>query len=392
MPLLTPALSPSATPTARRSLAPDLARGIMLLVIALAHARIMAVLFGGGSGESSADAVTQLLLPMFVDGRGYPMFAALFGYGLCQIHLRRREQGWEWPAIRSLVRRRGLWLFLFGLVHVALLFFGDILSVYGLVALVFAAVLRNSDKGLLRRAAGWSIAGSALYAGMLAAASATETGPVPQDPIADAMGRLITWPIFVVPMFATTVFPFLIGVWAARRHILEEPSRHLPLLRRVAFIGIPVGILGGLPRGLHDMGAWQEPGFGSLYAAEWLTTVAGYAGGLGYAALIGLLAARLNERPGRMGTALAATGERSMTSYLLQSVAWMALYPPYLLGLGAELSTAGAMAVGLAVWLTTVLIAEFMRRRGWRGPAERLLRDRTYGRRRAADKPTSTHV
>lgn len=369
--------TPAAMPLARRSLAPDLARGLMLLVIAAAHGRIMAEMYGGGHTESGFDTIAELLLAMFVDGRGYPMFAALFGYGLCQIFLRRQAQGWAWPAIRSLIRRRGRWLLLFGLAHVVLLFFGDILSVYGLVALIFAAVLRFSDTRLLRHAAVWLIVGSGLYAVMLMLATASRA-PVATDPVVDLSARLLAWPVYAPFMIATTVFPFLIGVWAARRRILEQPRRHLPLLRRAGFIGVAVAMLGGLPMGLIGMGAWRDPGTGAVYAAEWLTTVTGYFGGLGYAALIGLAAARLADRPGPVTTALAATGQRSMTCYLLQSVAWLVLFPAYTVGLGADLTAGPAVAVGAGVWLTTVLIAAFMRRRGWRGPAERALRNRTY--------------
>lgn len=373
--------TPEAVPLTRRSLAPDLARGVMLLVIAVAHGRIMAEMYGGGHAESGIDAITELLLPMLVDARGYPMFAALFGYGLCQIYLRRQAQGWQWPAIRSLARRRGRWLLLFGLIHMVLLFFGDILSIYGLVALIFAGALRFSDSKLLRHAAVWLVVGSGLYAALLTMSSAfaEDQGPVATEPVGDLFGRLFAWPVYAPFMIVTTVFPFLIGVWAARRRILEEPQHHLGLLRKAAFIGIPVAMLGGLPLGLHGMGAW-ESGFGGVYAAELVSVVTGYFGGFGYAALIGLVAARLADRPGRISTALAATGQRSMTSYLLQSVAWLVLFPAYTLGLGAELTAAPAVAVGAGVWLVTVLIAEFMRRKGWRGPAERALRNRTYRR------------
>jgi uncharacterized protein len=39
---------------------------------------------------------------------------------------------------------------------------------------------------------------------------------------------------------------------------------------------------------------------------------------------------------------------------------------------------AEASAVAIGTWLTTVLLAELMRRAGWRGPAEALLRRLTY--------------
>ena len=116
--------------------------------------------------------------------------------------------------------------------------------------------------------------------------------------------------------------------------------------------------------------------------------LSGYAGGFGYAAAIALLAVRLDGREGPLVRALAATGQRSMTSYLLQSVAWTVLFMPFTLDLAARLSGLGAVLVGVAVWLTTAVIADLMRRTGARGPAERLLRWGTY-RGLAAEEPVA---
>ncbi|OLT24879.1 hypothetical protein BJF83_23680 [Nocardiopsis sp. CNR-923] len=44
-----------------------------------------------------------------------------------------------------------------------------------------------------------------------------------------------------------SVFPFMTGVWAARRRLLEEPDRHRSLLRRLAAGGITAAVLGALP-------------------------------------------------------------------------------------------------------------------------------------------------
>jgi uncharacterized protein len=104
-------------------------------------------------------------------------------------------------------------------------------------------------------------------------------------------------------------------------------------------------------------------------------SVTGIAGGLAYAALAGLIAHRA---AGRVGTALAACGQRSLTCYLLQSVLFVALFAPYTLGLGGRLGDAAASALAVGVWLATVMLADLMRRRGRRGPAERLLRRLTY--------------
>src|SRR5690606_32737595 len=78
---------PSASAGPRpRALAPDLARGTLLLVIALAHAQVLSA---GPPGPGAPGAVVEhavaALHTMFVDSRGYPMFAALFGHGVARL-------------------------------------------------------------------------------------------------------------------------------------------------------------------------------------------------------------------------------------------------------------------------------------------------------------------
>jgi uncharacterized membrane protein YeiB len=71
-------------------------------------------------------------------------------------------------------------------------------------------------------------------------------------------------------------------------------------------------------------------------------------------------------------------------SYLLQSLAWTILVPPYALGLrlGSSLTDTQAVGIGIGVWLVTVLLAELQRRPGFRqGPAEWSLHRMTYGSR-----------
>ncbi|RKS05097.1 putative membrane protein YeiB [Nocardiopsis sp. Huas11] len=386
--------APGAAPMAlaRRSLAPDLARGFMLLVIATVHAHMFRQLATGG-GETFAltgtldTAVTAFML-MFAESRGYPMFAALFGYGLAQIFLRRGAEGHDAAWVRSLVRRRGRWLMVIGFLHTLLLFYGDIISVYGLIALVFAGLLWASDRRLLAHGFAWMSVGSLIYpAAMTAVLSGDmqQSAPAEVTPLIDMVMRLGAWPVMLLLMGLVSVFPFTVGVWAGRRRMLEEPERHLALLHRVALVGIPVAALGGVPQALVAVQVWPSD-FPLAFGAGWLHLVSGYAGGFGYAALIALIAVRIGDRRGPVVQALAATGQRSMTCYLLQSVAWGVLFMPYTLDLARGLSDAAAVLVGVAVWLVTVVLADLMRRVGLRGPAEAFLRRRTYGRpQRTAD-------
>ncbi|WP_066366602.1 DUF418 domain-containing protein [Herbidospora mongoliensis] len=365
-----------------RQLAPDLARGIMLLLIAVANSAIY--LYDRPYGlrqhvveDGLTDRVAGALALTFVDGRAYPMFAALFGYGMVQIWNRRRDDG----EGRRILRRRSLWLIAFGAVHALLLFSGDILGTYGLVGLLLALLMRASDRTLLILAGGWLVPVAVLSAGAYTMPHAAYERTMfwsleLSDPLAALALRPLEW--LMTPAGMTGVLTAaLLGVWAGRRSLLAEPDT---LVRRFAVWGPVVGVLGGLPVGLAASGFLELDGGLVVTSFVALHTVSGIAAGLGYAALIALIARRIGEHRGAVVTALAACGQRSLTCYLLQSVVFVALLPPYTLGLGGHLGGAATIALATATWVATVAAAEVMRRRGMRGPAETLLRRLTYSR------------
>jgi hypothetical protein len=69
------------------------------------------------------------------------MFALLFGYGIVQLLRRHTSSGVDELTVRRLVRRRGWWMVLIGFFHAMLLFSGDIIGAYGLLAVLLAEVL-----------------------------------------------------------------------------------------------------------------------------------------------------------------------------------------------------------------------------------------------------------
>jgi uncharacterized protein len=362
-----------------RALAPDLARGTMLAVIALAHSQVLARPFLGAVPEPgpALDTAVQTVLTLFVDSRGYPMFAALFGYGMVQI-LRSREPVLGWDGACRVLRRRSGWLVVFGCCHVLLLFPGDILASYGVLALLLVGALRWPDSRLFAVAGALAVLGALVF-GTVLALPAPEGVPEAVDPLMSAVYRVVSFPL-VMPMNAVmAAAPVLIGIWAGRRRLLDDPERHRRLLARVAAAGITIAALGAVPYAFVTTGLWH-PGAGVLVALGTLHTAVGYAGGLGYAALVGVVAARLSRRaaPGPVTSALAACGQRSMTCYLAQSLAWLLLLEPYLAGLGGRIGVAAAAAVGLGVWLVTVVAADLLRRAGRPGPFEALLRRLAY--------------
>lgn len=372
-----------AAALAERSLAPDLGRGLMLLAIALAHAHLL--LYTPGYEPSALDRVTVLLRELLIDDRARPMFFFLFGYGLVQLTSRQESRGGDWGTIRPLLRRRGWWLVLIGFAHAAVIGV-DIISVYGFALVLFAGLLNRSDAGLLH-AASWTLLAMGAFFFLIASGEASSGTFMALDPAADDTGlgamaasRFGSW-VFVVVAYGWQVLPGMaLGIWAARRRVLEAPGDHRPLLRRTAAWGIGLALAGGLPLALMTAGYWAAPAAFIGGFAGALHAVTGLAGGVGAIAAIALASIGLAQRRGPLTTAIAAVGQRSLTFYMLQSVVFFAVLSPVALGLGGRTGFTGAALVACGTWVLSLLCAEAMRRRSYRGPAEILLRRLTYGK------------
>ncbi|ANZ42878.1 hypothetical protein BBK82_19840 [Lentzea guizhouensis] len=349
----------------KRLLTPDLARGSMLALIALANSAIY--LYGRPYGVRQhivetdlVDRMVSVFVVTFVDARAYPMFALLFAYGVAKMSPERAKS-------------RNRWLLVFGFVHAMLLYPGDVLGVYGLLGFGVIAMTRLRGRTLLLVAAGWLALTALLQSGAYGSPPQGRRTFFWSFEIADPLKALALHPLewLMTPLGLTGVVAAAVaGVWAARHDVLAEPERHLALLRRVAPWGIAVATLGGVPSGLAVGGFWQPEEPGLLAAVHGVT---GVAGGLGYAALVALVAVRI-KRPNVVVRAVAACGERSLSCYLFQSVVFVVLLKPYTFGLGATLGSAEVAVLALATWLVSVLLADLLGRRNRPGPAETLLR------------------
>ncbi|MFD7658431.1 DUF418 domain-containing protein [Actinosynnema sp. NPDC059797] len=381
-------VAPAAGPIAvrDRALAPDLARGLMLALIAVANS--VYYLYGRPYGvrqhiveHDLLNRVVSVLDVTLVDGRAYPMFAAVFAFGVVWSFGRQLAAGVPEADAKRLLRRRSRWLIAFGFVHATLLFPGDILGLYGVLGFLLVALTRVSDRALLVAAAASLVVGAAVQGAAQMMPSTGERTFFFSFEVADPLTALALRPLewLMIPVGNLAIVGVvLVGTWAARRGVLTDPAAHRTLLVRTAVGGLTAAVAGGLPVGLAVGGFWEPTSTPALWAISTLHAITGVAGGLGYAALIGLLALRVGDRPGPVVRALAATGQRSLSCYLFQSVVFVALLTPWALGLGRTLGTAGVGLLALGTWLVSVLLADLLRRAGRRGPAEVLLRRLVY--------------
>ena len=408
---------------------PDVARGFMLLFIALANIPFWTNVTRASAPADAVDTVWLWVRSLLIDSRAYPLFAMLFGFGLVTMVNRciasgaasylsslpgvedgreptSQEAAWarEQATVdaRRLVRRRGLWMILVGAVH-ALLFSGDIIGSYGLVAVVFAGWIARKH---WKRAVAFCVVviavGTTTFLNMgsfLASQGATSAADAHQGS-AESTGTvlsyisdgLLSWcGSLVSSLFFSMVVPAMfLGARLADTDLITHPERHRRLLVAVGLGGLGLGAAGGIGFAVWAAGgtlvAWTMP----------LHSLTGVAGACGWLALLSLYAG--GSRPDGRLTGLrrlaSTVGRRSMTAYLSQTLLFAIIFMalPALTGIELHLGEARAAGIALAVWLTTVGLCAVLERGGHTGPFEALLRTavaRSERRRRPAAPPAS---
>ena len=425
-------------PASVRYPAPDVARGFMLLLIALANAPFWMVLLRTRAEVTGADAVWTGLRAAFVDHRSYPLFAMLFGFGLATMARRRIEAGPRStgavaadadPAVanasaadtataratrsgasaatditdtaaahrdaiagaRRLIRRRGLWMLVFAAVHGAL-FMGDIIGAYALIAIVLAGPIAGRGRRPLTVVGGLSAAvclGYMLYIGwFLSVGGVTvSTAGAAGGGVVGGIAEMLRGPLYptvslvlwaggtmVTILTSLTLPAALLGVRLADTDLLTRPDRH----RRALLVGgaaaLIVGAVGALPRILPSLGI-GVPARVTVVASA-LDVATGMVGACGWLALLAAWAGPGTGAPLRGARwLLSAVGRRSMTVYVGQSLLFGLVFGLLArCGASAPHQTTAAL-IGVAVWAALAGACAWMEHGGrTRGPLEILLR------------------
>ena len=397
--------------------APDVARGFMLLLIALANVGFW-VAGPEGRAPSTADRTWAFIRALFIDQRAYPLFALLFGFGLATMVNRRMasgidaycqqltgglrapsaaelDQAREQAAIdaRRLVRRRGLWMVLFGLIHGAF-FPSEIIGTYGIVAVVFAGWFAHKHHKrqlavcalvLLSQFVPVVLAMFFGPGGEAAASGAAVPAPAAAAPTGAGESMASALPWFVTNVngwfftalsaaFTTMILPAaFLGARLADTDLIAHPERHRGLLTVAGIGGLALGALGALHELLVPLTSAQPWAVDST-----LIMILGLAGGCGWLAVLALYAGgpTADNRLTGLKRLLSNVGRRSMTAYLSQTAMFAGIFviAPRLTGRSVSPGAAASAAVAVMVWLTTVVLCAVLERLGMPGPFEVLLR------------------
>jgi Predicted membrane protein len=337
------------------------------------------------------DRWADALVFVLVQGKFFTLFSLLFGMGFAVMSQRAEAAG---QAFTPMYLRRSLTLLVIGLLHVSLVWSGDILVSYGLLALMLPAFREAPRSWLPALGAACYLAAAALLVVVFAAMGLMGDGGKAemlarvQDGI-EAQRQIYgngSWTQAIglrlrefgaalggLLVVGPEVFGmFLLGAWFVHSGAIADPGAHPRLHAGLRWIALPLGL--AVMLWVAWWQPWQEPG-----TFETRMGIAAAAGSVAGAVMsLGYLGWVVRWR-GRLGW-LAPAGRMALTNYVMQSLVCTFVFYGYGLGGYEQLGRAWQLVFALAlfalqVWLSTVWLRHFQF-----GPLEWLWRAATYGR------------
>lgn len=195
-------------------------------------------------------------------------------------------------------------------------------------------------------------------------------------------GRFINPPLMHVSWLAQLGL-FLVGMYVARRRILEDIPAHLPLIRRVLTWGLAFGLAAAAVRYVLTCATgecWPDR-VNQPYSTYLLISILRRFGdpalAFAYGSALVLLAQRRLWL--KLFAPLAAAGRMALTNYLLMGLLMGVLAPTLGLGVYRRIGPTLASALAVAIYATLMLLSTCWLRHFRFGPAEWLWRTVTYG-------------
>jgi uncharacterized protein len=382
----------------------DVLRGIALFGVLTMNFVAFA---GPGVGITAAQAsalptaaIDQLAywgVRWLIGDKANTVFATLFGLGF-YIQMTR---GAGKPGFEARYRRRLSWLLVFGVANVLLLWVWDILHLYALAGFLLLTMRRWSTRSLVAFglvAALYSdklhevlvqkplgLANSEAYftdAGIVDRQSMMLSGDYPASIAYWAGFTWVDWlaSTIVISWIVYALGRFALGAAIGRSGILEDVPRFVPLLRRIAWLALPAGLVAAALVRLMYTGAFGDNE--TLKAAgRALRSPAALILAAGYCTAI--LVALQKQWGRRLFGVFAPVGRMALTNYLLQGLIYSAvLYgPPLGLGLVGKIGSFAVLMICITFFAFQTAFSHRWLARYRFGPMEWLWRALTYGER-----------
>ncbi|HEX2572700.1 MAG TPA: DUF418 domain-containing protein [Polyangia bacterium] len=380
----------------------DVLRGIALCGVMIGNMVLYSGRWTTRGAHSAAPEGTRLdqiagrFQSIFVDSKAQTLLTFLFGFGFA-VQLLRAEARQE-PVMGLYLRRLGA-LFVLGLLHITLLWWGDVTWTYAVAGLGLLAFLRTSNR--TRVLAGLALifvpylvisipalgqplgrlflepkAFEAHTVQMAAALHRPDRAGLAWEHLQYALvwcSRIYAW------YFFWTLGRFLLGYVAGQlRWFDDDGARHLPMFRRMAagcgataVVTTTLGLLdrlGYVP--LHTYGTAGRLATAAMYQLGLLAAT------LTYVAIVVLLMQLPPWR--RVLRVLAPVGRMPLTTYFSQSLICTFLFYGWGLGWAGSVGVAGGLGLAVAIFSVEVVLCHLWLRYFRFGPLEWLWRSAVY--------------
>ena len=379
----------------------DVLRGVAVLGILAVNAAAFALPMAAAMAPEQspfplvgAAAVAHWTVEVFFHQKFVTLFSMLFGVS---IFLVGGERGDE--ARGRLLRRRLFWLALFGLIHGAAFWYGDILLLYAWSGLFVMLMRSMSPRSLILFGAAATLGLATLQAGTmwlttngptaLADALSDESMALAEGAVSASIAAYRSgWPAGLIENLKA--WGFLQGMSLFGYVFSTVPLMMLGLgLFKVGFfhgrlptrIYLALMVVGGALLALLGVLEWREimAGPGVEATSGWSEVVASYPIfiTLAYASGLILLTSR---GVGWVRRIFAPVGQMAFTNYLTQTLIMTSLfYMPWGPRLMGQVDYPGQWAIVVAVWALQLIWSPLWLSRFRMGPLEWLWRRLSYG-------------
>ncbi len=382
-----------------RILAVDIIRGLalfgVLMVNILSNFRLPLLehTLGHYAGLHGADRTIEILIAGVLEFKALTIFSFLFGVGIA---IQAERASSRSLGARYFLARRMGWLLALGVMHLFVIWNGDILTLYAICGLLLLPLISAPWPILLLIGTAFIALpefawfGIHLPSGAAATSDITQARDVYGNQGYFAILRLRwqeTWSLIVPLLIAVlprTVGLMYWGVAAWRSRILLSPQRH----RRILVLCLLAGTALGGTVTANDMwgavlGHSPWPALRNLHIDAAILLALAYFSGL----LLWLTPQRAARMP-----RIAAMGRMALTNYLVQSLVLGFIFYGYGFGLFGRLGSAAAASIGVAVYIAQVYLSRFWLERFRFGPVEWLWRSLSYGLRQPMGTAQDPHV
>lgn len=352
-----------------------------------------------------ADSVLSFLQIVFVEGKFYSLFSLLFGIGFSIILIRNEQKGIN--ALKIFYRRLGV-LFLFGALHIFLLWEGDILLLYALIGFILPIFRKCSDRSLLI----WAVALilSPIVIDVIKLMVHGTPGefmlPIAQSidtknglPIDDGWRTYLfqegsgwqQWRNYQQSSFIyrfqyildsnripKVLGMFLAGFYVGRKMIYQNLNQYKPILKRLMFWGFVIGIPANIAV------AWFEADEKRVPENWWgLLDTLFYALGvvpLCLAYVSALCLHWIKKKKHNWLPFFAPVGRMALTNYILQTVIGVSIFYGVGLGLGQTIGPIYFIPIVIGIYALQVIFSNMWFKYFQYGPLEWVWRKLTYGK------------